>query len=54
MRTLGRLVAWLLVMLLLLTAIGFGAGTVEVALWLGLLVGGTVVIVRRSRPTALT
>lgn len=43
------LTAFLVVMLLLLAAFGFGVGVPELLIWLGALVVGFALIVRRSR-----
>jgi len=48
-----NLVLWFLFLSLLLTAVaGFGVGTVELAIWLVLLVAGWGYLVRRDRASA--
>ena len=43
------LVAYGVLMVILLVAVGFGVGTFELVIWLVLLVAGIVLIVRRFR-----
>ena len=43
------LAAYLVFMLVLLAALGFGVGTVELLIWLVILVVGAALIVRRYR-----
>lgn len=43
------LLAFLAFMVILLSALGFGVGTVELLLWLALVVVGVLLIVRRYR-----
>ncbi len=43
------LAAYLLFMLVLLSAVGFGVGIVELLIWLGVLAVGILLIVRRYR-----
>ena len=44
-----ELAAFALVMFVLLGAVGFGVGIVELGLWLVTLIAGTCLIVQRSR-----
>ena len=48
-----KITAYFVFMVLVLTAIGFGVGSVELLIWTGILVAGVTVLVRRYRQARL-